>query len=384
MNLKKKTIIGIVAGEESGDMLGAHLIKSLKKNSNISFIGVTGPLMKKEGCKTLYSINEINIMGIFEIIKKIPKIIKIRYKLINFFNKIKIDVFIGIDSPDFNIFIEKKLKKKGIKTIHYVSPSVWAWRKNRIIKIKKSVNLILILFYFEKKIYDFYKIPYVFVSHFKADHMPIKPNKNKFRKRFKIDKNKKCLVLLPGSRISEIKMLSKKFLLTADILIKKNPNLVIFVSLTKNQKCIKKFKQISKKIKKKIPIKILYGKTTQIIPAADVALAASGTVTLECMLAKCPMVVAYKINRITYFFIKHFIKIPFFSLPNLLSGKKIVQEFIQNKCKVKNLSKSIQSLLINKKKVNKIKKIFFKIHKNIKINSKKKTYKAILMIINKT
>lgn len=381
---RKKIIIGLIAGEESGDLLGANLIKSLKKKiPNIYCIGVSGPLMQKEGCKKLYSIKEFNTMGIFEIIKKIPKLLIIRRKLIKYFIKLKVDLFIGIDFPDFNLSIEKKLKKKGIKTVHYVSPSIWAWRKKRIFKIKKSTNLILILFYFEKKIYDHYNITYSFVGHFAADNIPLNPKKNKIKKKLNIKNKKKYLVILPGSRLSEIKMLSKDFLKTAIILKKKNPNLKILVSLTNNKKCIKEFIKIYKKVKKKIALKILFGKTKETIIIANVALAASGTVTLECMLAKCPMVVAYKVNKLTYYFFKHFIKIPFISLPNLLIGKKIVQEFIQNQCTPKNLSKSIQSLLFKKKKIKKIKKIFLKTHKNIQINSSKKISKSILNLIKK-
>lgn len=334
--------------------------------------------MKKEGCKEIYSIEEINVIGIFEILKKIPKILKIRYKIIKYFIKIKIDIFIGIDAPDFNFFIEKKLKKKNIKIIHYVSPSIWAWRKNRIYKMKKILDLILILFPFEKKIYKKHKIPYCFVGHHTANTIPLKPKKKYAKKKLKIRKKTKCITILPGSRLSEIKILSKIFLLSIKEIKKKFPKLKILAPMI-NKKCEKKFLKILKNTTPNMPIKILKGQTKNALIASDVVLTKSGTSTLECMLAKCPMIVIYKVKKITYFFLKHFIKIPFISLPNILANKEIVKEFIQEECKPKEISKSLKLLLL-KKENKKLNKIYFKIHKSIKRNSGSIAANAILKL----
>lgn len=334
--------------------------------------------MEKEGCKKIYSIKEINIIGIFEVIKKIPKILKIRHKIIKYFINTKIDIFIGVDIPDFNLFIEKKLKKKKIKTVHYVSPSIWAWRKKRIIKMKKSLDLILILFPFEKKIYNHYKINYKFVGHHTADVIPLVPKKENAKKQLKIKKNTKCITILPGSRLSEIKNLSKIFLLSIKKTIKNIKKIKVLV-LINNKECKKKFIKIYKKTTPKLPIKILNGKKKTALIASDVVLTKSGTITLECMLAKCPMIVGYKINKATYFLLKFFLKTPFISLPNILANKNIVKEFIQEHCEPKKISKSLKSLLMNKKN-KKLYKIYLKIHKSIRCNASKQAAKAILKL----
>ncbi|WP_066284130.1 MULTISPECIES: lipid-A-disaccharide synthase [Arsenophonus] len=370
--------VGFVAGETSGDILGAGLIRSLKQIvPNAYFIGVTGPLMKKEGCETLYDIEEISCMGIIEVLRKLPRLLQIRFNLIKRFTKLQPDVFIGIDAPDFNLFLEKKLKQTGIKTIHYVSPSIWAWRQNRIFTIRSATDLVLTLYPFEKKIYDSYNISCRFVGHTIADIVPLKPNKQAARIQLNINNDVKCLTILPGSRYYEVKMLSVKFLQAAKILTKDFPNLQILVPVV-NKKRRQQFEKIYKDISLNLPLKILDRQSLTAMITADVTLLASGTATLECMLAKCPMVVGYKIHPITYWLVKRFIKLSFISLPNLLANKKLINEFIQKDCQPKKLAQSLKDLLTNKKKVKYLKQIFFQLHQSIRCNADQKAAKEIL------
>ncbi|URJ25347.1 lipid-A-disaccharide synthase [Candidatus Blochmannia ocreatus (nom. nud.)] len=374
-------MIGMVAGEMSGDFLGAGLIKELKKHlKNVYFFGIGGAKMQSENMQSWYNIEELSIIGIIEILTKIPKILYIRKNIIRKFIQLKIDIFIGIDSPDFNITLEKKLKAHGIHTVHYVSPSIWAWRKNRIFKLKKAIDKILVLLPFEKKIYDQYKIPCHFVGHSLADHIPLIPDKITARQKLGIPINARCLVLLPGSRITEIKMLTPDFLTCAKLLKYHYPDLKILVPLN-TQKSIKKFIDISEN---SIKCRVLYTqKTWEIIMAADVALVASGTATLECMLVKCPMVVAYRINPLTFMLIKYLIKVPWISLPNLLANCELVKEFIQHDCKPKKLTETLIDLLNNNNTPQQVilKNKFTQIHYYIKCNANKLAAKTILELI---
>ncbi|WMY97115.1 MAG: lipid-A-disaccharide synthase [Arsenophonus sp.] len=379
----KPLTIGLVAGEISGDILGASLIRILKKQiPNIRFIGIAGPLMKKEGCQSWYEMEELSVMGIIEIFKRLPRLLKIRSDLIKRFLKLQPDIFIGIDSPDFNIFLEKKLKINGIKTIHYVSPSFWAWRKNRIFKIGKSTDLVLAFLPFEKKVYDYYKIPCYLIGHTMANNIPLKPDKKIARLKLKIDHDSKYLAILPGSRCSEVEMLTKDFLYAAEILIQEFPQLKILVPVV-NKKCRDKFEAIYKKIGVKLPLEIIEGQALLVMISADVTLLASGTATLECMLAKCPMVVGYRMKVITYYLAKFFIKTSYISLPNLLAGDALVQEFIQHACQPKELAKSLKDLLINLYKVKKLKKRFLELHKSIRSNDDEQLAKVILKVSKK-
>ncbi|CAL1329167.1 lipid-A-disaccharide synthase [Candidatus Providencia siddallii] len=377
----RKINIGIIAGEISGDILGARLIKNFKKkNPNIHFIGIAGPLMKKEGCKALYGIEILSIIGIIEILKYLPKLILIRKNIIKQFIKNKIDIFIGIDSPDFNLNIEMQLKSKGIKTIHYISPSIWAWRKKRIIKIKKATDLILVFLPFEKKIYDEFNIPCCFIGHTMADKIPLIPNKQKTRLRLNIPEKAKCLAILPGSRYSEIKKLSNIFLKTAKILKKYFKDLYIIVP-TANEKCRQQFELIKQKNFPDVFITILNGQSIDAMISADVTLLASGTASLECMLAKCPMVVCYKMNFFTFLFAKILIKTPYISLPNLLAKKEIIKEFLQKECQPNKLSNQLIQLLNNEKYCKILKKNFLKLHKTIRHNADEKAVNEILKLI---
>ncbi|MFP3028923.1 MAG: lipid-A-disaccharide synthase [Arsenophonus sp.] len=375
---QRHLVIGLVAGEISGDILGAGLIGALKHQvPNARFVGVAGPLMRAEGCEAWYEMEEFAVMGIVEVLGRLSRLLQIRADLTKCFSKLRPDVFIGIDAPDFNIRLEWKLKQIGIKTIHYVSPSVWAWREHRIFKIKKATNLVLVLLPFEKKFYDRYNIPCRFIGHTLADSIPLYPDKSAARAQLNITHDAKCLAILPGSRRAEVEILSANFLQTAEILIKDFPNLQILVPLV-NQQCLQQFEAIYREISPALRLKILDGKAQIAMIASDVTLLASGTASLECMLAKCPMVVGYRMNLVTYWLAKRIVKIPFISLPNLLAGEELVKEFIQQDCKPERLAGSLKSLLLDKKKVKQLKQTFLQLHERILCHADQQAAEAVL------
>lgn len=378
INNTRAVKIGIVAGEASGDIIGVGLIKSLKKQlKNVHFFGIGGFNMQSENMECWYDISDFSVMGVTELILKLPRLVNIRRKIVSRFVNLKLDVFIGIDFPDFNVVLEKRLKKKGIYTIHYVSPAIWAWRSSRILDFKQAINNILVLFPFEKPIYDCVGIPCKFIGHTLADQIPLYPNKNLMRRKLGISKNKNCLALLPGSRIQEVKMLTNKFIVCAELLHNNIPDLEVLIPLN-SQELIKKFAKLIPSISLKYRIFHTH-KAWEILIASDFALLASGTVTLECMLAKCPMVVAYRIHPITYFLIKKLIKIPWISLPNILSGYNLIQEYIQKDCNPSNLFKALNAIFnLSCKQRKELKRKFLDLHKLIKLNADDQAAQTVL------
>jgi lipid-A-disaccharide synthase len=372
--------IGIVVGEASGDILGAALIRSLReKNPAIEFEGVAGPKMIAAGCKTLYSMDRLAVMGIVEPLKRLPELIKMRRNLYRHFRKTKPDIFIGIDAPDFNLGLELKLKNQGIKTVHYVSPSVWAWRKGRIHKIKRAVDLMLTLLPFEVDIYKKHKIPVQFVGHPLADQIPLETDQIAIRAQLNIAHGAKVLGILPGSRETELKYLAEPFILAAKKCRQQIPGLQIITSMI-NEKRKEQFKKILQKIDPDFSVKIFVNKSHEVMAAADTLLLASGTVTLEAMLLKRPMVVAYKMSRFHFFIAKLLIKIDYFSLPNLIANKKIVPEFLQQEATPQALAQTVLEQLQDQKKTKKLITEFTNLHKQIRQNASTKTAEYILKI----
>lgn len=342
--------IALIAGEDSGDLLGADLLKNIKKSHpNIEFIGVGGEKMKAEGLTLISSNKEFAIMGFAEIFKKLPKLLKLRKHITNRIIEEKPDLFIGIDAPDLNFAIEKKLKKHGIKIIHYVSPSIWAWRPKRAVKISKITDLVLTLFPFEPEYYKKIGGKAKFVGHPLAQNIPLEIDKSSAKSKIYLDNNKPVLAVLPGSRSNELKAHTDLFIKTAVELKKINPDLQI-ISANTNKEKIQYIQECANR--NKLPIKI-YKDATVVLKAADFTLLASGTVALEAMLCKTPMVVGYKISKITYTIVKSFnmMLLPYYSLPNVLYGDFLVQEVLQKNMTVDNLMIAMLPLTNNKKQV---------------------------------
>lgn len=370
--------IALVAGETSGDILGAGLIRELKARvPDARFVGVAGPLMQAEGCEAWYEMEELAVMGIVEVLGRLRRLLQIRSDLTKRFTELQPDVFVGIDAPDFNITLEGNLKKQGIRTIHYVSPSVWAWRQKRVFKIGRSTDLVLAFLPFEKAFYDRFNVPCRFIGHTMADAMPLDPDKNAARVTLGIAPDAKCLALLPGSRGAEVEMLSADFLRTAQLLRKRWPALEVVVPLV-NAKRREQFEKIKAEIAPELHVHLLDGKAREAMIASDAALLASGTAALECMLAKCPMVVGYRMKPFTFWLAKRLVKTDYVSLPNLLAGRELVKELLQNECEPIGLACALEPLLEDGAVSHQMHDTFRELHQQIRCNADQQAADAVL------
>jgi len=374
--------IALVAGETSGDILGAGLIRALKaRHPDARFVGVAGPLMQAEGCEVWYEMEELAVMGIVEVLGRLRRLLKIRKDLTQRFTELKPDVFVGIDAPDFNITLEGSLKREGIRTIHYVSPSVWAWRQKRVFKIGRNTNLVLAFLPFEKAFYDRFNVPCRFIGHTMADAMPLQPDKSAARRELGIADDAICLGLLPGSRGAEVEMLSADFLRAAQLLRQRYPTLEIVVPLV-NAKRREQFEQIKAEVAPELPMHLLDGKGRQAMIASDAAILASGTAALECMLAKCPMVVGYRMKPFTFWLAKRLVKTPYVSLPNLLAGRELVKELLQEECQPEALAAALEPLLHAGPERDDLLNTFNELHQQIRWNADEQAADAVLEIAN--
>lgn len=382
---QKSPLIAIVAGEVSGDILGAGLINALKLHyPNARFIGVSVEQMKKAGCETLFDMEELSVMGLAEVLKHLPRLLKRRKQVIETMLEMKPDVFIGIDAPDFNLTVEEKLKANGIKTIHYVSPSVWAWRQNRVHKIKRATDLVLAFLPFEKAFYDKFDTPCRFIGHTMADAIALKPNRTEACEKLGLDESKRYVAILMGSRGSEIQFLAEPFLKTAQLLKEKHPDLKFLVPMV-NEKRQAQLEAIKANITPELELHILQGQARQAMIAAECTLLASGTAALEAMLCKSPMVVGYKMKPLTYWLAKKLVKTEYISLPNLLANAPLVPEMIQEECNPDNLAWSLNHYLSNDveslKQKNELKHRFTDLHKLIQCDADAQAAQAVVDVL---
>jgi len=374
--------IGIVAGEISGDLLGAGLIKALKERyPDAEFIGIAGPKMIEAGCQSRYPMERLSVMGLFEVLGRYFELRRMRKELISYFISHPPDVFIGIDAPEFNLDLELQLKKNNIRTVHYVSPSVWAWRRRRLKKIKSAVDLMLTLFPFEADFYEKQNIPVRFVGHPLADMIPLEPDCMQARESLGIEKNAQVVALLPGSRMTELKQLSARFIQTALQCQEQMPSLV-FVAPFATEKTRKFFSETMQGITPDLNIRLIDGHSREVMTAANVILLASGTATLEALLLKKPMVVAYRVSEITYQILRHMVKIKHLSLPNLLSGEELVPEFIQADATVENLSHKLLEFFQDSEKLRHLSHRFLDIHKSLLQDSNNNAASAVQALLD--
>lgn len=375
--------IGIVAGEASGDLLGSHLIQALKqkfldqKRSDIEFVGIAGPKMMAEGAQSLFPIERLSVRGYVEVIKHLFGLLRLRRQLLNHLLNNRIDLFIGIDAPDFNFWLEKKLKSKGIKTIHYVSPSIWAWRKNRIKKIKHAVTHVLALFPFEPALYQQSGIPVTYVGHPLADMLPMEPDVAATRERLKLKSTAVVIAMLPGSRQSEVQQHAELFVKTAKLIYAEQPNVQFLVPLiTRETRQIFELAIFHEELT--LPIQILFGHAHDAMEAADVVIVASGTATLEAALLKKPMVITYRMSKLSWKILKRMQLQPYVGLPNILAGKFVVPELLQDDATPEKLAETALALITDTDNIAEIKAEFTKIHLSLQQNTAEKAAEAIL------
>ena len=351
----RKLKIGIVVGEVSGDTLGAKLIRSFREQGiDAEFEGIGGPQMIAEGFNSYYPMDILSVMGLVEVLKDIKKLFAVRDGLVEKWTVHPVDVFIGIDAPDFNLRLSKSLKQKQlpIKTVQYVSPSVWAWRQGRVHGIKASIDLVLCLFPFEKAFYKKWNVPAAFVGHPLASQLPLENPILQAKEELGLDLTQKHIALLPGSRRGEIEKLGPLVLDAAKLLYAKYPNyrfVIPAINDARKQQIEALLTQYPKALVDQIDLLENSGTESkigrQVMNAANIVALASGTATLEAMLLHRPMVTFYKLNWLTYHVVKFLIKIQYYSLPNIIAGKKVIQELIQKDATPEKLAAEIEKLM---------------------------------------
>ncbi|MFT7558469.1 MAG: lipid-A-disaccharide synthase [Flavobacteriales bacterium] len=339
--LKQLTRVAIVVGETSGDILGAGLIRELKKrHPNCVFEGIGGQRMIAEGFRSLVAMERLAVMGFVEPLKRLPELLKILKDLKLRYRNNKPDMFIGIDAPDFNLRLESSLKADDIYCVHYVSPSVWAWRSGRVKKIKKAVDLMLTLFPFETKIYQENKIDVAFVGHSLADDIPLVPNRDAALQRLGLSTETSYIALLPGSRKFEVENLLPTFIEAAKTLETQQQFLIPSASASR-------YKQIKTLLLNEDPdrFRLIEGQSHDVMAGSSLVVMASGTTSLEAMLLKKPMLICYKLSPLSYWIYSKLVKVKYVGLPNLLAGKGLVPELLQNDFNVESVSKEMKALL---------------------------------------
>ncbi|TXR41057.1 lipid-A-disaccharide synthase [Ectopseudomonas mendocina] len=335
--------VALVAGEASGDILGCGLMQAIKqRHPDAEFIGVGGARMEAEGLKSFFPMERLAVMGLVEVLGRLFELLRRRRQLARELIAAKPDVFIGIDAPDFNLGLELKLRRAGIKTVHYVSPSVWAWRQKRVLKIREACDLMLTLFPFEAQFYDEHKVPVRFVGHPLADAIPQQADRAAAREALDLPQDEPVVALMPGSRGGEVARLGELFLDAAIRLRALRPGIRFLLPCATPERRVQLEQMLAGR---DLPLTLLNGRSHEALAACDAVLIASGTATLEALLYKRPMVVAYRVAPLTYRILKRLVKSPYISLPNLLAERLLVPELIQDAATPEALAQAVAPLI---------------------------------------
>lgn len=374
----------MVAGEASGDLLASHLIAALKQRlPEAVFFGIGGPKMQGLGFDSWWPLEKLAVMGYVDALRNYREIAGIRRKLKKRLLDLRPDVFIGVDAPDFNLGLEADLKATGIKTIHYVSPSIWAWRGGRIKKIGKAVNRVLALFPMEPPLYEKAGIPVTYVGHPLADIIPLETSKPAVREALQIAGDAPVFALLPGSRQGELAMMADIFVQTAKRVRERLPGALFVVPLATRETRLQFETAIYRQQAADVPFRLLFGHAQDALGAADVSLVASGTATLEAALLKRPMVITYKIAGASYWIMKHMAYQPFVGLPNILAGREVVPEILQDDATPENLAATLVKLYEDKENARAVADTFTDIHLQLRQNTAEKAAQAVIECIGK-
>ena len=374
--------VGMVAGEASGDQLGAHLIAALKeRRPGMLFAGIGGPRMAAEGFESHYPMEKLSVRGYAEVLRHYSEIMGIRRRLASAMLAERPNLFIGVDSGDFNLGLEQRLKEGGIPTIHYVSPSIWAWRGWRVKKIARAVNRILVMFPFEAPLYEKAGVPVTYVGHPLADVIPLEPKKEEARAALRLPAGKVIVALLPGSRRSELHYMASAFVLAAHRL-RQELHDVHFVVPTVTRATRDLFEvALHHHQRTDLPLTLLFGHSHEALAAADLALVASGTATLETALFKTPMVIAYRQSPITWALMRNMLYLPYIGMPNILAGERLVPELLQDDANPAALAAALLALwrdgAARKRQVER----FHDFHHRLRQNTAQKAADAVLQVL---
>lgn len=337
--------IGIVAGEASGDALGAELVRAVRARIPAArFAGIAGPRMEAAGCEAWYPMSRLALRGYAEVVSELPALLFIRRDVRRRLLAAKAMLFIGVDAPDFNLGLEAALKRRGVRTIHYVSPSVWAWRRERIGAIARSADRLLALFPFEPPLYAAAGLPVTFVGHPLAADAATATSRRETRELLKLEAREPAFALLPGSRVSELEMHSELVLTAAAEILEAQPTAKFLVPLV-SRETREYFDAVRHRLQlETLPLTILYGHADQALRAADVGIVASGTATLEAALSRCPHLIFYRVNPLTARIVARKLLLPYVGLPNVLAGRFVVPEFLQTEATAANLARAALNL----------------------------------------
>ena len=370
--------IGIVAGESSGDLLGAGLIEALRQHQPDAIIeGIAGPRMIEAGCKALYPSDKLSLLGLVEVLGHYRELRGIRNDLYEHFLETRPDVFIGIDVPDFNLGLQDKLHQAGIATVQYVSPQVWAWRRYRI--RKRLINHMAVILPFEVDFYREHDVHAEFVGHPLADSIDLDVDQQAARRKLGLADEGKIVALLPGSRLGEVKRLAQIFIDTARWCYARDAQCRFVVPLA-NPVAAEEFRAILAKQDDELPVTLFTGQSHEVMAAADVVLMASGTAALEGMLLKRPVIVAYRMAWLSYQILRHWVRLPYYSLPNLLANEAIVPEYLQHRARPELLGQAIFDYLNEPDRINRLVDRFTAIHKSLRLNTSQRAAEAILRV----
>ena len=378
----RKIRIALVAGEASGDLLGAHLLEALKERiPGVEAYGIGGPRMQSAGMQSWYPMEWFSVRGYVEVLKSLPKLLRVRRELKRRLLADPPDLFIGIDAPDFNIDLEIALRAGGITTVQYVSPAIWGWRRERIHKIKRAACKILALFPFEPEIYERAGVPVAYVGHPLADELPEYPDRETARERMRLSPKQTVIAVLPGSRQSEVREMGELFVATAKLVMEQIPNVHFLVPLVTRETRVIFEEAIYRQQAEALPITILFGHAHMAMTAADAVLVASGTATLEAALLKRPMVISYKVPGISAWITQRKAHVPYLGLPNILSGEFVVPEILQSEATAENLAQALCNQLQDKVVRKRLEERFLEIHRSLRQDNAARAVDAILPLL---